>query len=93
MAADHIALGSYMFVWGIVTLIFFIGTLNGPTIGKIVFGSVTLLFILLGLHFFFESALLGKIAGYVGIIAGLSAMYEAAALILNEKYGKQILPL
>ncbi len=93
MAADHIALGSYMFVWGIVTLIFFIGTLNGPTIGKIVFGSVTLLFVLLGLHFFFESASLGKIAGYVGIVAGLSAMYEAAALILNEKYGKVILPM
>ena len=93
LAADHIALASYMFVWGLVTLIFFIGTFNGATIGKIVFGTLTLLFILLGFHFLFESHLLGKIAGYVGIVCGSSAIYEAAGLILNEKYGRQILPL
>ena len=82
-----------MFVWGLVTFIFFIGTLNGATIGKIVFGTLTILFILLGFHFIFESALFGRIAGYVGIICGSAAIYEAAGLILNEKYGKQILPL
>ncbi len=93
LAADSVALGSYMFVWGLVTFIFFIGTLNGATIGKIVFGTLTILFILLGFHFVLESALFGKLAGFVGIICGSSAIYEAAGLILNEKYGKQILPL
>ena len=93
MAADHVALACFMFVWGVVSIIFFVGTLNGATIGKIVFGSLVALFFLLGFHFLFESALLGKVAGYVGIFCGSSAIYEAAGLILNEKYGKQILPL
>lgn len=91
--ADHIAVGSYMVVWGLITLIFFIGTLNGAAIGKLVFGTLTLLFALLALHFFFESAAIGKAAGVVGIICGLSAIYEGAAVILNDKYGKVILPM
>ena len=32
-------------------------------------------------------------AGYVGIICGSFAFYEAIALVLNEKYGKTVLPL
>ena len=90
---DNIAVGSYMVVWGIISFIFFIGTLNGATIGKLVFGTLVALFGLLALHFFYESAFLGKVAGYVGIVCASFAIYEAAAIILNEKYGKTILPL
>lgn len=32
-------------------------------------------------------------AGYVGIFCGLSAFYTAIAQILNEVYGRQVLPL
>jgi hypothetical protein len=91
--SDKVGIASYMFVWALITFIFFIGTLNGNTIGKIIFGSLFILFVLLGFHFILESALIGKIAGYTSIITGLSAIYEAAALIINEKYNKKILPM
>jgi len=91
--ASVTAIGSFMFVWGLITFIFFIAIINGNTIGKIVFGTLTLLFILLGFHFILESALIGRIAGYVGIICGSAAIYEAAALIINDKHGKTVLPL
>jgi succinate-acetate transporter protein len=93
MAASESAIGVYMFVWGFVTLIFFIAVIHGHTTGKIVFGTLVLLFILLGLHFTLESAFFGRLAGYVGIVCGSAAIYEAAAIIINEKHGKTVLPL
>lgn len=90
---DHIAVGSYMVVWGVISLIFFVGTLNGSTVGKLVFGTLVALFAVLALHFFYESAALGKVAGFIGIVCASCAIYEAAAIILNEKYGKVILPM
>ena len=36
---------------------------------------------------------LGQIAGYEGIICGLSAIYTGIANLLNEVYGKTVLPI
>jgi succinate-acetate transporter protein len=32
-------------------------------------------------------------AGYEGIVCGLSAMYTGVALVLNELYGRSVLPI
>ena len=58
-----------------------------------VFGSLTLLFALLAWKDFTGNHTVGIIAGYVGIFCGASALYEAFAQILNEKYGRTVLPL
>jgi uncharacterized protein len=34
-----------------------------------------------------------RIAGYEGILCGLGAMYLGAAQILNEVYGRKVLPI
>ena len=52
----------------------------------------TILFFLLGLGDITGVSFIGVTAGYVGILTGLSAMYNATALILNEIYGKTVLP-
>jgi len=39
------------------------------------------------------SATIGAITGYEGIICGFSAIYAAAAQVLNEVYGRVVLPL
>lgn len=90
---DSVSMGFYLGIWGLFSFVLFIGTLKGNIIGKLVFGSVTLLFLLLSLHSFTGSELIGRLAGYEGIICGFLAFYEAAALILNEKYSKTVLPL
>jgi len=90
---DNTGMAYYMFTWALISLIFFIGTFASNTIAKIVFASVVLLFIALGLHFALDSAVMGKVSGYIGIVAGLSAIYEAAAIILNEKFNKTVLPV
>ncbi|MCL1940242.1 MAG: acetate uptake transporter [Desulfovibrionaceae bacterium] len=92
-AADPVSMGWYLAIWGLFTLILFFGTLKGKTIGKLVFGSLTILFFLLALANFTGSHLIHTIAGFEGILCGGLALYEAAALVINEKYGRLVLPL
>lgn len=92
-AASPEAMGFYLGFWGIFTLFMFVGTLKHSVANRIVFCLLTLLFFLLSAHFFAESATIGKVAGYVGIVCGLSAMYNAFAQVVNNEFGKKILPL
>ncbi|WP_281645354.1 acetate uptake transporter [Parendozoicomonas sp. Alg238-R29] len=85
--------GWYLLLWGIFTTFFFLGTLAGPRIGQIVFGSLAILFFLLAAKDFTGNHAIGILAGYVGIFCGASALYEAFALVLNEKYGRTVMPI
>lgn len=97
--ADKTSMGFYLLIWGIFTAFMFIGALKHNIISKLVFGSLTLLFILLAIGDFLDSkgitaaAGVTVIAGIVGIICGLSALYSAVGQIVNEEYGKKIFPL
>jgi succinate-acetate transporter protein len=71
----------------------FIGTLKHNRASQVVFGSLTILFLLLSLANFTESDCIHTIAGYVGIFCGLSAIYNAMGQILNQEFGKKVLPL
>jgi succinate-acetate transporter protein len=92
-AVDPISLGFYLLLWGVFTFALFLGTLRGKTIGKMVFGSLTVLFVLLALANFTGSHTIHTIAGYEGICCGAFAFYEAAAIIINEKFDRAVLPL
>ncbi len=86
-------MGCYLGLWGLFTFALFIGTLNGNTIGKLIFGSLVVLFALLSIASFTGNENIHTFAGYEGILCGSFAFYEAAALIINEKMGRQVLPL
>ena len=93
-APDDPSLGAYLFIWGLFTLGFFIGTLRLSVALQVVFGTLTILFFLLAAeHFFAPGEGFSHFTGYEGIICGLSAMYTGTALLLNEVYGKTLLPL
>lgn len=92
-AADSVSMGFYLGFWGLFTSALFIGTLKGNTIGKLVFGSLAVLFFLLAAANFTGSDFIHKFAGFEGILCGSFAFYEAAAIVINEKFGKKILPL
>jgi succinate-acetate transporter protein len=90
---DNSAMVAYLLMWGIFTGILFIGTLKLNRALQFVFASLTLLFILLALGDLTNNATLKHIAGYEGIICGFSAIYTGLALVLNEVYGKPVLPV
>jgi hypothetical protein len=62
--------------------------------GQIVFGSLTVLFFLLAYGDFANASPGFKhFTGWEGIFCGFSAIYTGLAQVLNELYGKVILPL
>lgn len=90
---DEVAMGWFLLMWGIFTAFMFIGTLRLNKALQTVFGSLVILFMLLAIGDFTGSRSIKVIAGIEGIFCGLSAIYACAAQILNEVYGKTILPL
>lgn len=83
----------YLLMWGLFTLFMFIGTLKFNRVLQTVFLSLTVLFFLLAISDFTENPGLRIVAGYEGIFCGLSAFYGCVAQILNEVYGRTVLPL
>ncbi|MDL2307618.1 acetate uptake transporter [Desulfovibrio sp. OttesenSCG-928-C06] len=92
-AADPLSMGFYLAIWGVFSFAMFIGTLKGKTIGKLVFGSLVILFALLAAANFTGSHAIHTMAGIEGIICGAFALYEAAAVVINEKFGREVLPM
>jgi len=92
-APENSAMVAYLLIWGLFTAILFIGTLRLNRALQFVFASLTVLFVLLAIGDFTGSATIKHIAGYEGIVCGLSAIYAAAAQVLNEVYGRVVLPL
>lgn len=92
-AASKVAMGYYLLLWGIFTGFMFIGTLKHNRATQVVFGSLTILFVLLALGDFLSNHTITMIAGYEGILCGLSAIYSAVGQIVNGEFEKPILPL
>ena len=91
--ADETAMGCYLALWGLFTFGMFLGTFRLNRALQVVFGTLVLLFWLLALGDFTQNAAITTIAGYEGIVCGLSAFYAAIAQVLNEVYGRTVLPL
>jgi len=92
-ATETSAMVAYFFMWGLFTLIMFIGTFKLNRALQVVFGTLTLLFFLLAIRDATGSAIVGMIAGYEGIICGLSAIYAGLAQVLNDVNGKVVWPI
>lgn len=90
---SSLSMAAYLFMWGIFTLGMFIGTLRISRALQVVFGTLAVLFFLLAIGNFTASTIILTIAGYEGIFCGFSAIYAALAQVLNELYGKTILPI
>ncbi|MBN1288929.1 MAG: acetate uptake transporter [Actinobacteria bacterium] len=93
IATSTTGLGWYMAVWGLFTGLMFIGTLKVNRALQAVFLCLTILFFILAFHFWLDSSALQTAAGVVGIITAFTAIYLAIAELLNEMYGKVILPI
>lgn len=87
------AMTAYLFMWGLFTAVMFFGTLRANRALQFVFLSLAILFFLLAAGDATGSAAIKTLAGYEGIICGLSAIYTALAQVLNEAHGRVILPL
>jgi len=87
------SMAAYFFMWGLFTAVMFFGTLKANRALQFVFFSLAILFFLLTARDLTGIADVGVIAGYEGIICGLSAVYLALAEVLNEAFEKTVLPI
>jgi succinate-acetate transporter protein len=92
-AASDSAMCAYLGMWGIFTLFLFIGTLKLNRALQVVFATLVILFFLLAAEHTTGNESVGKLAGYEGLICGASAIYAGMANLLNEVYGRTVLPL
>jgi len=83
----------YLFLWGLFTFFMWLATFGTNRSLQFIFLSLTILFWLLAIKDWTGSEIIGKIAGWEGIICGFSAIYLAMAQVLNEARGKIILPI
>ncbi len=93
LTSTKFAMGFYLSIWGLFTFGMFIGTFRINKLLQVVFGSLTILFFLLAAGDFTGNEMITRIAGWEGIFCGFSAVYGSLAQVLNEVYGREILPI
>ncbi len=92
--ADEKAMSAYLAMWGIFTAVMFLGTLRLSCALQFVFGTLTVLFFLLAYGDFTGAGPGFKhFTGFEGLVCGFAAIYTGLAQVLNELYGKTVLPL
>ncbi|MFA6925083.1 MAG: acetate uptake transporter [Bacteroidales bacterium] len=84
---------AYLFLWGVFSLVMFVATLKLNRALQVIFFTLFILFFLLSFAKYFQNETLETIAGWEGMLCGFSAIYLCFANILNEVYGKTILPV
>jgi hypothetical protein len=91
---DDAGMAAYLAIWGLFTLGLFIGTLRGSRALQFVFATLVILFFALAAgHQFKLSEGFEHITGWEGVVCGLAAIYTGLAQVLNEMYGRTVLPL
>jgi len=93
-AKSEAFLAAYLFMWGLFTFFMWIGTWKANRCLQVIFFSLTILFWMLAARegFGWKGAW-AILAGYEGIFCGASAIYCAMAQVLNENFGREVLPL
>ena len=92
-AADPSSMAAFLSLWGFFTLFLFVGTLRTNRALQFVFGSLAVLFFLLALSDMTGSSDIKVLAGIVGLACGAGAFYTSMAEVLNEVYGKTVMPI
>lgn len=91
--AEASFIGWYLAVWGVFTFMMFLGTLAKAKALRAIFFFLTLTFFALAIGDGTGNHAIVNLGGYLGLITALCAFYLAAADIINESFGRTILPI
>ncbi len=79
--------------WTVFTFVLWIGSFKHNKALIVVFTTLLLLFILLDINVWKPALGIGKIAGWEGIFCACTAWYLMAAIIINDSFGRAVLPI
>jgi hypothetical protein len=88
-----VELAVFLVMWGIFALGLFICTLKMHRLLQVTLAAVVLLVVLLVAAQLTGSSLILNAGGVVGIIAGALALYMGMGQVINEIYGRRVLPV
>jgi hypothetical protein len=86
------AVGTFLLAWGIFTFYMWIATLKHPWPVMIVFLLLWITFLLLALAEYSGNGTLKQAGGIVGVLTAIAAWYASARTIINEAFGRELLP-
>lgn len=87
------AIGAYLIIWMIFTIFLVFASMVAPRVLTIILMLTVVLLGSLAIGNLTGNAGLIAFGGFEGILTGGLAMYMAFAVLLNEMWGKQVLPL
>lgn len=89
---DEHFLGWYLLLWGVFSTYMWLGSLHKSKVLILLFSAVTPMVYLLAFGKLFESHSLTVLGGYFGLVTAVLAFYAAAAEVVNESWGRIVLP-
>ncbi|HLH65772.1 MAG TPA: acetate uptake transporter [Solirubrobacteraceae bacterium] len=87
------ALGLYLWAWGIFTSYMFVASLRTTGAVALVFLLLAATFIILGIGNSGGDSGIIHLGGYVGLVTAAVAWYASFAIVLNETWGRTVLPV
>ena len=85
--------GVCLLLWGLFTFGLWIGTFKLPKLLFLIFLTLWIAFLLLGLAGVLGMPVLHTLGGYDGLICGLLAMYGSFAITTNATFGRTVIPV
>jgi hypothetical protein len=93
LSAGGPTVGVALLLWGLFTFGLWIGTFRLPRLLFLIFMTLWIAFLLLGLGAALPMPTLHTMGGYVGLICGLLAMYGSFAVTTNATFGREVIPV
>jgi succinate-acetate transporter protein len=86
------AVGTYLLAWGFFTFYMWIATLKLARSLMIVFLLLWITFVVLALGEYQSNSTITQFGGYIGILTAIAAWYASARTIINDAWGREVLP-
>lgn len=90
--ADLTAFGVTILGFGVITVLWFISTLEDSLALALVFATLALTYILVGAGYWLDFGALNIWGGYFALASALIAAYVAFAHVTNQTFGHDVLP-
>lgn len=85
--------GWYLFVWGVFSFYMWIATFRKNKALMLIFLALWITFMLLAFGEMEGSSSLHHAGGYLGLVTAVLAMYLSAAEVINDSFGREVLPV
>ncbi len=93
LSAAGPTVGVALLLWGLFTFGLWIGTFRLSRLLFLIFLTLWIAFLLLGLGAALGNPMLHTLGGYDGLICGLLAMYGSFAITTNITFGRTVIPV